>query len=209
MNELIKYNRINSTNMFNILKPIDLDKSNSDNSDNSDISKISNKSIHTNLTSISAENIMQLDIIKEENENSEMLNEDINSVQTDDVKKELLLKKTYYKTLLHDYKEFEKEFVAPNSEQTIDNLYKNIKTIKKELYLVKKNFNLPLVILDGENILKSIKIQKLLKSHILEEEFSSLFSHWKYGSSDGYVQPLCSLSMTLENKIKLINFNKN
>jgi hypothetical protein len=89
-------------------------------------------------------------------------------------------------------------------EDISKNLYKNIKNIKKDLYFIFENFTAKILILDGENILKSYKYQQLIKSHLTHEEQKVYFYYWYNGSNDGLIQPLTSMNLTISDKLYLI-----
>lgn len=133
---------------------------------------------------------------------------------------------------------FKKKFKINFSKSTeisciIKVLEKNIFKIKDVLnefivQLFKHNkFNLPILLTDGENVLKSFGIQNFLKSHIGEEKFSKYFHTWnngfldnsnnivnndesnsislsEYSSKIKYIEPYTSLNLSLKKKIKLI-----
>jgi hypothetical protein len=182
----------------------------------------------------------EMDVIntnKNKNNSSEMLNlfasDDIINESQDiccDIeykkksKEKLLKKKTYYKTLFHDYKKFIKKINLPNTETsnavsyltkfhdktTIYNitdmqnkLYENIKNIKKNLYFISENFNKKILILDGENILKSFKYQQLIKLYLTQEKYDFYFNFWFNGSI--HIQPMTSLNLLISDKIILID----
>ena len=142
-------------------------------------------------------------------------------------KDELLKEKSYYKLLLSDYKKFLKKinFQISNTETTYEksnflkkdkttiynivemhnSLYKNIKNIKKSLYHVSEKYNDEILILDGENILKSSKFQQLIKLFISNEEFTKFFYCWFNGGEKGVIQPMTSLNINVKDKIYLLN----
>lgn len=145
-------------------------------------------------------------------------------------KKEILQKiKNYYKTLFSDYKNFLQKItyssaetepscdlstmvkksirksINSNPDSTDKNLYQNIKKIKKDLYFITENFNQKILVIDGENILKSYKFQQLIKLHLTEEQTNYYFEHWNWGSSNGFIQPMTSLNLNITDKIFLIN----
>lgn len=144
------------------------------------------------------------------------------------IREELLKRKVYYKILLTDYKKFIKKinYYSTNTETSYDastitrksfdktkiynikgthtSLYNNIKKIKKDLYFVFENFNNKILILDGENILKSFKYQQLIKQHISKTEYEYYFNYWYNGSINGFIQPMTSLNLSISDKIYLI-----
>ena len=145
------------------------------------------------------------------------------------IRSELLKRKLYYKILLSDYKKFIKKinFYSTNTETSYDKsivtrksfdkaknynikdthitLYNNIKKIKKDLFFVFENFNNKILILDGENILKSFKYQQLIKQHITQTEYDIYFNYWYNGSDNGFIQPMTSLNLSVNDKIFLIS----
>lgn len=145
------------------------------------------------------------------------------------IREELLKRKTYYKILLSDYKKFIKKinYNSINTETSYDasfitrksvdkskiynikdthaSLYNNIKNIKKDLYIVFEKFNNKILILDGENILKSFKYQQLIKQYITQSEYEYYFNYWYSGSDNGFIQPMTSLNLSVSEKIYLID----
>jgi hypothetical protein len=151
-----------------------------------------------------------------------------NNKQIPSQKLKLLKVKAYYKSLLTDLKKFIKKINFQSkdgelsydatglSKQTIDksknyniedtrkNLYKNIKNIKKDLYYVSEQFNEKILIFDGENILKSYKYQQLIKLHLSNDQYNNYFGYWHHGSSDGVIQPMTSLNLSIDDKLYLM-----
>ena len=155
--------------------------------------------------------------------------------QKQNIREELLKQKAYYKILLSDYKKFLKKINYQSSntdlsydattinttsitgKKTIDksknynmkdtykNLYKNIKKIKKDLYFIFENFNENMLVLDGENILKSYKYQQLIKFHLTKDQFNKYFEYWYNGNDNGLIQPMTSLNLSINDKIFLID----
>jgi hypothetical protein len=132
----------------------------------------------------------------------------------------LLQKKNYYKLLLTDYKKFFKKLsfdetttVNTNKSRTLDktkiynmkdthtNLYNNIKNIKKDLYKINTTFT-NILIIDGENMLKSYKYQQLMRNFLTQSTFDTYFYHWFYGGENN--QPYTSLNLTVVEKMFLI-----
>lgn len=115
----------------------------------------------------------------------------INNEKSKDISKntELLEKideqKNYNKLLFEHLKEFIENIDEnlKNKNLIIKKLYKNVKNIKKELYEFKSNLHKNILLIDGENILKSLKIHNLFKNKINEEEFQKYFYKWYYGST--------------------------
>ena len=142
---------------------------------------------------------------------------------------DLLKEKSYYKLLSSDYKKFLKKInfksdctdtktdITIRVQKTIDktivsnvvemysNLYKNIKKFKKKLFFVNENFNNQILILDGENILKTNKYQKLIKLHLGNTIFEKYFYNWFNGNNNGLIQPLSSLNISIKDKIFLLD----
>ena len=92
-----------------------------------------------------------------------------------------------------------------NMEDTRKNLYKNIKNIKKDLYYIFENFNETILVLDGENILKSYKYQQLIKLHLTQDQHNNYFNFWNNGSNDGVIQPMTSLNLSVNDKLYLVD----
>jgi hypothetical protein len=102
----------------------------------------------------------------------------------------------------------------------------NLDEIKNKLSGINK-INKPILLLDCENILRSFKIQYLLKNLMENDEFDELFNIWNYGNFDNfdinyandysnislseyslkskYIEPYTSMSLNIEQKINLIN----
>ena len=182
--------------------------------------------IEQNIILNNFDDILEINLIEDVNNNLEIkesiLNERANSVIN---KEELLKEKSYYKLLLSDFKKFLKKInfqicdtdtstinkkstnksVIYNIVELHNNLYKNIKNIKKDLFYVNNNYNSELLILDGENILKTHKYQQLIKLHLDNEIFEKYFYSWYYGGENGLIQPLSSLNISIDDKIFLLN----
>lgn len=149
--------------------------------------------------------------------------EEIKKTNNDELKQQ----KQYYKLLLSDYKKFLKKinFHSSGTDTTYDlstksrsldkskiynikgtytNLYKNIKKIKKDLFFINTNFVNKILVIDGENILKSNKFQQLIKVHLKNTEFNEFFNYWFNGGENGLVQPMTSLNLSINDKIYLI-----
>jgi len=167
-------------------------------------------------------------IIYSEFEEQQIINKDNANIElNNNIREELLKKKSYYKLLKSDCEEFLKkinyEFINENSiydtttisrktndksinynfKDTRKNLYKNISYIKKNLYQINNNFNQHILVLDGENILKFYKYQQLIKLHLTNEEYNDYFKYWNFGLENTF-QPLTSLNLTIKIKIYLI-----
>lgn len=160
-------------------------------------------------------------------ENEKLKENNILNECKDLYRENLIQKKQYYKLLFADYKKFLKKinfyssmtdtsYDLSTKTRTLDktknynmkdthlNLYKNIKNIKKDLFYINKNFNDKILILDGENILKSNKYQQLIKLHLTNIEHEKYFSYWLNGGENGMIQPMTSLNLSVDDKIVLI-----
>jgi len=104
------------------------------------------------------------------------------------------------------------------------NLEQSIKSIIEKNTI---NENIPILLIDTENIFKSFIIQDYLKSHMEVEQFDKYFHTWnngcfknknncdlnnleeislsEYSSKIKYIEPFTSLNLSLKKKIKLIN----
>jgi hypothetical protein len=143
---------------------------------------------------------------------------------------ENIYQKEYYKLLYNHYLKFLKKinFHNPDTETTCNtqnttqkrkkekntlydiikmnnNLYKNIKIIKKCLFSFSEKYDKNILIIDGENILKSYKIQQILKLHLTDEEFNNYFYFWFNGISENSIQSYTTLNISLHKKILLLN----
>ena len=67
-------------------------------------------------------------------------------------------KKIYYKSILSSYKNF-REYLPFGKEE----LYNNLKKYKKEFLYIQSYFTKTILIIDGENLLKSAKFQNIFK----------------------------------------------
>ena len=113
-------------------------------------------------------------------------------------------KKNYYKNILYNYKNF-REFLPEGKEE----LYNNLKKYKKEFFYIQNNFTNTILIIDGENLLKSSKFQNIFKIILGANEFNNLYKHWLYGSEDKTIQPYASLNMNVnQKKIILSKFSE-
>ena len=127
------------------------------------------------------------------------------------------------------YNAYEKFIKKINIEDTklyneiITKLRNNIEINIEEIEKIDKNFigNKNILVLDTENLLKSIKIQYLLKNEI--NNYDELFKIWNYGklyeyiefdnnitlseysNNTKYIEPYMSLSLGFTEKYKLIN----
>ena len=201
--EITEYNNIDSENSFDFYESEDI------------LPNINDKA---NEPTIIIETI-SLAIIDNETNNEE-------DCETNKIREELLQKKTFYKLLFADYKKFLKKinFISftetsydvsvitnkstnksqiYNIKETYSKLYKNIKNIKKDLFYINQTFNNNILVLDGENILKSNKYQQLIKLHLTNEEFNKYFNYWFNGGENGIVQPMTSLNLSVNDKIVL------
>lgn len=163
--------------------------------------------------------------LENNNNNEDLIKETNEQVNTN--YEELKQKKLYYKVLFADYKKFLKKinFHSSITESTCDmstksrspdkskiynikgtfsNLYKNIKKIKKDLFFINTHFKNDILVIDGENILKSNKYQQLIKLHLTKTTYDKYFNYWYYGGEDGLVQPMTSLNLSIGDKIYLI-----
>ncbi len=113
-------------------------------------------------------------------------------------------KKNYYKNILSNYKNF-REFLPEGKEE----LYNNLKKYKKEFFYIQNYFTNTILIIDGENLLKSSKFQNIFKIILGANEFNNLYKHWLYGSDDKTIQPYASLNMNVnQKKIILSKFSE-
>ena len=182
--------------------------------------------IEHNIILNNFDDILEINLIEDTNNNIEIKeitnNEKVISIIN---KEELLREKSYYKLLLSDFKKFLKKInfqVCDTDTSTVNkkstnksiiynivelhnNLYRNIKNIKKDLFYINDNFDNELLILDGENILKTHKYQQLIKLHLDNEIFEKYFYSWHYGGENGLIQPLSSLNISINEKIFLLN----
>jgi len=182
--------------------------------------------IEQNIILNNFDDILEINLIEDTNNNIEIKeitnNEKVISIIN---KEELLREKSYYKLLLSDFKKFLKKInfqICDTDTSTVNkkstnksiifnivelhnNLYRNIKNIKKDLFYINDNFNNELLILDGENILKTHKYQQLIKLHLDNEIFEKYFYSWYYGGENGLIQPLSSLNISINEKIFLLN----
>ena len=78
-------------------------------------------------------------------------------------------KKNYYKNILSNYKNF-REFLPEGKEE----LYNNLKKYKKEFFYIQNNFTNTILIIDGENLLKSSKGFTEMISALPSGQFVSL-----------------------------------
>ena len=122
------------------------------------------------------------------------------------------------------YEEFKSKLIYEDSinEKILIKLKQNLKQIEfvlKEIIDTKKK----IILLDGENILKSFKIQHVLKNIIGSSEFNKYFDKWIYGDfnqinpidcsmsiseyskSINYIEPFNSIGLNLNEKNYLIN----
>ena len=113
---------------------------------------------------------------------------------------ETLEKKTYYKNILSNYKNF-REFLPEGKEE----LYNNLKRYKKEFYYIQNYFTNTILIIDGENLLKSSKFQNIFKLLLGTMDFNNLFKNWLYGTDDKTIQPFTSLNLNIYQKKKILS----
>ena len=109
-------------------------------------------------------------------------------------------KKTYYKSILSSYKNF-REFLPEGKEE----LYNNLKKYKKEFYYIQSYFTKTILIIDGENLLKSSKFQNIFKLLLGITDFNNYFKNWMYGTDDKIIQPYISLNLTIAQKKKILS----
>ncbi len=109
-------------------------------------------------------------------------------------------KKTYYKSILSSYKNF-REFLPEGKEE----LYNNLKRYKKEFYYIQSYFTKTILIIDGENLLKSAKFQNIFKLLLGTIDFNNYFKNWMYGYDDKTILPYTSLNLTISQKKKILS----
>ena len=139
------------------------------------------------------------------NLNENLLNTDINDYE------KILLKDVDIFINLIDKNE--------NINEILNKLKINLKNNILEIfnfYLNNKN-NENILLLDTENIIKSLKIQNIIKKYISEDEFNNYFNTWIYGFHENnellsdysskikYIEPYTSLSLDINSKYQLIN----
>ena len=114
-------------------------------------------------------------------------------------------KMNYYKNILKNYKLFSKYLTEGKSE-----LYKNLKKYKKEFYFIHNYYKKEILIIDGENILKSFKFQPIFKNLLGKTDYYKYFNCWLRGyfnntnkSHNTFINPYTSLNMSYDDK-KLI-----
>jgi hypothetical protein len=109
-------------------------------------------------------------------------------------------KKIYYKSILSSYKNF-REYLPEGKEE----LYNNLKKYKKEFYYIQSYFTKTILIIDGENLLKSSKFQNIFKLLLGTIDFNNYFKYWIYGTDDKIIQPYVSLNLTIVQKKKILS----
>ena len=109
-------------------------------------------------------------------------------------------KKTYYKRILSSYKDF-REYLPEGKEE----LYNNLKRYKKEFYYIQSYFTKTILIIDGENLLKSAKFQNIFKLLLGTIDFNNYFKNWMYGYDDKTILPYTSLNLTIAQKKKILS----
>jgi len=109
-------------------------------------------------------------------------------------------KKTYYKSILSSYKNF-REHLPEGKEE----LYNNLKRYKKEFYYIQSYFTKTILIIDGENLLKSAKFQNIFKLLLGTIDFNNYFKNWMYGYDDKTILPYTSLNLTIAKKKKIFS----
>jgi hypothetical protein len=81
--------------------------------------------------------------------------------------------------------------------------FEQIHGLIKEVIQKNKIFNKDIILLDGENILKSFKIQYVIKNIIGQTNYNKYFDQWIYGDFNELVQTECSMSLSeYSNSIK-------
>ena len=109
-------------------------------------------------------------------------------------------KKIYYKSILSSYKNF-REYLPEGKEE----LYNNLKRYKKEFYYIQSYFTKTILIIDGENLLKSAKFQNIFKLLLGTIDFNNYFKNWMYGYDDKTILPYISLNLTIAQKKKILS----
>ena len=120
-------------------------------------------------------------------------------------------KLNYYKNILFNYKIFEKYLKEGKNE-----LYSNLKKYKKEFFYIHNYFNKQIFIIDGENLLKSFKMQNIFYNILGNIDYYKYFNYWIYGSKNLCINPYTTLNLSnfdkkiiLEKFVKLYLFNYN
>jgi hypothetical protein len=114
-------------------------------------------------------------------------------------------KKIYYKSILSSYKNF-REYLPEGKEE----LYNNLKKYKKEFYYIQSYFTNTILIIDGENLLKSSKFQNIFKLLLGAIDFNEIFKNWIYGTDDKTILPYTSLNLSIFQKKKILSkFSEN
>ena len=109
-------------------------------------------------------------------------------------------KRIYYKSILSSYKDF-REYLPEGKEE----LYNNLKRYKKEFYYIQSYFTKTILIIDGENLLKSAKFQNIFKLLLGTIDFNNYFKNWMYGYDDKTILPYTSLNITIAQKKKILS----
>ena len=126
--------------------------------------------------------------------------ENINNISNNDTDK-----KIYYKSILSSYKNF-REYLPEGKEE----LYNNLKKYKKEFYYIQSYFTNTILIIDGENLLKSSKFQNIFKLLLGTMDFNEIFKNWIYGTDDKTILPYTSLNLSIFQKKKILSkFSEN
>ena len=126
--------------------------------------------------------------------------ENINNISNNDTDK-----KIYYKSILSSYKNF-REYLPEGKEE----LYNNLKKYKKEFYYIQSYFTNTILIIDGENLLKSSKFQNIFKLLLGAIDFNEIFKNWIYGTDDKTILPYTSLNLSIFQKKKILSkFSEN
>ncbi len=153
----------------------------------------------------------------------------IQSINLNQIQKTLEQKILYLNTNNDEYSyssitDYIKECESNINLDLLENLYLDFKSnldldnnkIEKIMYKLKNNFsqiqeiihknkifNKNIILLDGENILKSFKIQYIIKNIIGQSDFNKYFDQWFYGNFNESIQTDCSMSLSeYSNSIK-------
>ena len=114
-------------------------------------------------------------------------------------------KLNYYKNILSNYKIFEKYLKEGKNE-----LYSNLKKYKREFFYIHNYFNKQVFIIDGENLLKSFKMQNVFKTLLGNIDYYKYFNHWVYGSKNLSINPYTTLNLSIyDKKLILEKFSQN
>ena len=170
-NNISNSNKSNSSNNSN-------SSNKSNNSNNSNKSNKSNKSLLTE----SRKSFLNLSSLCSGSENIKFY------IQNEE-------KLNYYKNILNNYKIFEKYLREGKNE-----LYSNLKKYKREFFYIHNFFNKQVFIIDGENLLKSFKMQNIFKTILGNIDYYKYFNHWIYGSKNLSINPFTTLNLSIYDK---------